>query len=131
MTTLSAPLDPRRFQSALLFLLGPLFIGISFVLMLRRVEPVTTLFYLCAWYGIIWTLDRLIQATRSFIELYLHQGIGVEYGNLLVKAGIRSLADLAVLSAAQLEDRINALPRNIRRPTPAQIRLWIRRIPGP
>ena len=29
--------------------------------MLYRVEPVTTLFYLCAWYGIIWTLDRLIQ----------------------------------------------------------------------
>ena len=28
--------------------------------MLRRVEPVTTLFYLCAWYGIIWTIDRLI-----------------------------------------------------------------------
>ena len=28
--------------------------------MLRRVEPVTTLFYLCAWYGIVWTLDRLI-----------------------------------------------------------------------
>ena len=60
MTTCSAPLDSRRLQSALLLLLGPLFIGVSFVLMLRRVEPVTTLFYLCAWYGIIWTLDRLI-----------------------------------------------------------------------
>ena len=61
MTPSSAPLDSHRFQSALLLLLGPLFIGVSFVLLLRRVEPVTTLFYLCAWYGIIWTLDRLIQ----------------------------------------------------------------------
>lgn len=60
MTTCSTPLDSRRFQSALLLLLGPLFIGVSFVLLLRRVEPVTTLFYLCAWYGTIWTLDRLI-----------------------------------------------------------------------
>ncbi len=49
MTPFSAPLDSRRFQSALLLLLGPLFIGVSFALMLRRVEPVTTLFYLCAW----------------------------------------------------------------------------------
>ena len=67
------------------------------------------------------------QATRGLIELYLHQGIGVEYGNLLAKAGIRSLADLAASSAEQVEDRINALPGNIRRPTPAQIRLWVRR----
>ena len=70
-------------------------------------------------------------STRSRIALYLHQGIGVECGNLLVKAGIHSLADLAVLSAAQVEDRINALPGNVRRPTPAQIRLWIRRVPSP
>ena len=70
-------------------------------------------------------------STRSLVELYLHQGIGVEYGNLLAKADIRSLADLAVSSAAQVEDRINALPGHVRRPTPAQIRLWIRRIPSP
>ena len=71
------------------------------------------------------------QGTRGLVELYLHQGIGVEYGNLLGKAGIRSLADLAALSAEQLEDRINALPGNVRRPTSAQIRLWIRRVPSP
>ena len=70
-------------------------------------------------------------STRSLVELYLHQGIGVEYGNLLAKAGIRSLADLAASSAAQVEDRLTALPENVRRPTPAQIRLWIRRIPSP
>jgi hypothetical protein len=69
-------------------------------------------------------------ATRSLVELYLHQGIGVEYGNLLVKVGIRSLADLAVLSAAQVEDRLTELPEHVRRPTSAQIRLWIRRIPS-
>lgn len=61
MTAVAAPPDPRPFQSALLLLSGPLFIAAAFALMLRRVEPVTTLFYLCAWYGIIWTLDRLIQ----------------------------------------------------------------------
>ena len=70
------------------------------------------------------------QGTRGLVELYLYQGIGVEYGNLLVKAGIRSLADLAVSSAAQIEERLTALPGNIRRPTSAQIRLWIRRIPS-
>ena len=70
-------------------------------------------------------------STRSRIELYLHQGIGVAYGNLLVKAGIRSLEDLAALSAQQVEERINALSGNVRRPTPAQIRLWIRRVPSP
>ena len=61
MTTVAAPPDPRPFQSALLLLAGPLFVTAAFALMLRRVEPVTTLFYLCAWYGIVWTLDRLIQ----------------------------------------------------------------------
>ena len=61
MTAVAGPQDPPRLQSALLFISGPLFIAAAFVLMLRRVEPVTTLFYLCAWYGIIWTLDRLIQ----------------------------------------------------------------------
>ena len=71
------------------------------------------------------------QSTRRRIELYLHQGIGAEYGNLLVKAGIRSLADLAASSAEQVEDRIHALPGNVRRPTVAQIRLWIRRAPSP
>ncbi len=71
------------------------------------------------------------QSTRSRIELYLHQGIGVAYGNLLVKAGIRSLADLATSSAEQVEERINALSGNVRRPTPVQIRLWIRRVPSP
>ena len=71
------------------------------------------------------------QGTRGLVELYLHQGIGVEYGNLLAKAGIRSLADLAALPAEQVEDRLTALPENVRRPTPAQIRLWIRRIPSP
>ena len=70
-------------------------------------------------------------STRSLLELYLHQGIGVKYGNLLGKAGIRSLADLAASSAEQVEDRLTELPENIRRPTPAQIRLWIRRIPSP
>ena len=70
-------------------------------------------------------------ATRDLVELYLHQGIGVEYGNLLAKADIRSLADLAASSAEQVENRINVLPGHVRRPTPAQIRLWIRRIPGP
>ena len=71
------------------------------------------------------------QATLSLVELYLHQGIGAEYGYLLVKVGIRSLTDLVASSAEQVEDRINALPGHVRRPTPAQIRLWIRRIPSP
>ncbi len=71
------------------------------------------------------------RSTRNRIELYLHQGIGVEYGNLLAKAGVRSLEDLASLSAAEVDSRLSTIPGIGRRPTPAQIRLWIRRVPGP
>ena len=53
------------------------------------------------------------QGTRGLVELYLHQGIGVEYGNLLTKAGIRSLADLAALSAEQVEDRTKCASRDM------------------
>ena len=69
------------------------------------------------------------RSTRRRLELYLHQGIGVEYGNLLAGAGIRSLEDLAASNPVQLEKRLSALPGDGRRPSPAQIRLWIRRAP--
>ena len=72
-----------------------------------------------------------VNSARSRIELYLHQGIGVEYGNLLIKAGIRSLADVAASTPAQIEERLGALPGDRRMPAPAQIRLWIRRAPEP
>ena len=65
---------------------------------------------------------RLEQLTT----LYLHQGIGTEHGNALVRAGIHEVADLRRFSAAQLAQRLSASPR-ARQPTRAQIRVWQRR----
>ena len=48
-----------------LLVLGPAFIAASFALMFQRVEPFATFFYLCAWYGLIFTLDRLIAAREG------------------------------------------------------------------
>ena len=45
-------------------------------------------------------------STRSLVELYLHQGIGVEYGNLLVKASIRFAGGFGrLIRYAQVEER--------------------------
>ena len=65
---------------------------------------------------------RLEQLTA----LYLHQGIGTEHGNALVRAGVHEIADLRRFSAAQLAQRLSA-SAPARQPTLAQIRLWRRR----
>lgn len=66
---------------------------------------------------------------HSLAALYLHQGIGVEYGNLLVRAGIDSPAGLATLSAEELRRRLEQVADGARVPTLAQLRVWIRRAP--
>jgi len=48
-------------MNLLLLLAGPLFIGVTFALMVLRVEPFANFFYLCAWYGLIFTFDQLIR----------------------------------------------------------------------
>jgi hypothetical protein len=63
--------------------------------------------------------------------LYLHQGIGIEYGNLLVRAGINSPADLSGLDALGLHQRLQRVAKGARLPTLPQLRVWIRRAPKP
>ena len=66
---------------------------------------------------------------RRISALYLHQGIGVEYGNLLVEAGIDSLEKLGALTAEEVRSRLEKVDPHARLPTLPQIRVWIRRIP--
>ena len=69
---------------------------------------------------------RLAQV-RRLTALYLHQGIGAEYGNLLVRAGIDSLGALGALSAAEVRAKLErvAPPRAL--PPQALVRVWVRR----
>ena len=56
-------------------LLGPLAIVLCFGLMRLQVEPFASFFYLCAWYGLIFTFDQLIRA-REGHSLIAHCGAG-------------------------------------------------------
>lgn len=66
---------------------------------------------------------------RRLTQLYLHQGIGVRYGNLLVEAGIDSLGEMARTSADELLDRLRFAAEGERAPTLSQVRVWVRRAP--
>jgi hypothetical protein len=69
-------------------------------------------------------------AARGVAALYLHQGIGVEWGNLLVRAGVRSLGDLRGRSANEVLAIMSAVSENGKRlPRRSQIRVWLRRLP--
>ena len=61
-------------------------------------------------------------------RLYLHQGLGAEYGNLLLRAGIRSVEELGQLSAEAVLQKLSDAPHQ-RLPTLAQVRVWVRRAP--
>ncbi len=73
------------------------------------------------------TPEQLAELQRTS-RLYLHQGIGAEYGNLLWQAGIRSTEELGRLSAETVLQRLSAAPHQ-RLPTLAQVRVWVRRAP--
>lgn len=78
--------------------------------------------------------DRAAQL-RRITALYLHQGIGVSFGNALVEAGFTSLEDLRGQDAHSVLSRMAAVgdpaaeSANRRLPTSAQVRLWLRRLP--
>lgn len=65
--------------------------------------------------------------TRRTTALYLHEGIGTEFGNLLVEAGVASLEELAAQSPADLHARLIELQHEGRVPTLRQVRVWVRR----
>lgn len=61
-------------------------------------------------------------------DLYLHEGIGTEFGNALAKAGLYSIEDLCRYSCSELSQRLSAASApDGRLPTLAQIRVWRRR----
>ena len=74
--------------------------------------------------------EREVADLKRTAELYLHQGIGVRWGNLLHRAGIRSLENLRGLEAEEVLERLRAAGReDDRLPRPAQIGVWLGRLP--
>ena len=67
---------------------------------------------------------------QRIAKLYLHQGIGVDYGNWLVKSNILSLSELAAHSPAEVIDKLTGAMPNQPLPSLAKIRVWIRRAPS-
>ena len=67
---------------------------------------------------------------RRLTALYLHQGIGIDYGNGLIRAGIESLEVLGASSADEILDALQGTSPAAPLPTPAQIHVWIRRVPA-
>jgi len=59
--------------------------------------------------------------------LYLHQGIGIDYGNLLMRSGIGSLDQLAASSVDSVCAQLARTAPNAQKPSPAKIQVWIRR----
>lgn len=72
-------------------------------------------------------------AARGVSALYLHQGIGVAWGNLLTRAGMRSLEDLRGRSANEVRALLVSASEEggKRLPRLSQIRVWLRRLPPP
>ena len=68
-----------------------------------------------------------IAEVRRITAVYLHQGIGIEYGNLLMKIGVRSLCDLAAEVPEELHSRLRAHAGTARVPTLRQVRVWVSR----
>ena len=66
---------------------------------------------------------------QRLTALYLHQGIGVDYGNWLVRAGIGSLEILGASSAEEVLEKLQASAPAALLPTLARVRVWIRRFP--
>ena len=70
-----------------------------------------------------------LTALRRISQLYLHEGIGLEYGNLLVTAGISSVGALGRLTAEEVHARLTAVAEGARLPSVDRIRVWVRRAP--
>ncbi len=66
---------------------------------------------------------RLERLTR----LYLHQGIGVDYGNMLVRVGIDSLEKLGQMTDEQVIERLGSIEHEGELPPAVRVRVWIRR----
>lgn len=82
------------------------------------------------WQALEAGLDPVRRAqVKKLAALYLHQGIGVESGNLLVRAGIDSLGALGRLTAAEVEAKLARVVPPDKMPAAARIRLWVRRAP--
>jgi len=67
---------------------------------------------------------------QRLTALYLHQGIGIDYGNWLVRAGIGSVAALGASSAEKILEKLQASAPAGPLPSPARVRVWIRRVPA-
>ena len=79
------------------------------------------------WRALAGDLDPIrLEHLRSITELYLHEGIGVDYGNRLVQAGIASIADLGSLTAPEVVERLRQLEPSLDL-SAERVRVWIGR----
>lgn len=67
---------------------------------------------------------------RQIVGLYLHQGIGTDYGNRLAGAGITRLDDLRGRNVVDLWRRLRKIDAPGRAPSRAQVKVWLRRLPA-
>lgn len=96
----------------------------------------------------IFTPERLHRAAKSFeipylaeaagvdslrvknavdhAKLAIHKGMGCEAATLLRNTGIDGVADLAGADAEALYGRINELKSDLRKPSLAEVRVWVR-----
>ncbi len=64
------------------------------------------------------------------VTLYLHEGIGVDSGNALWRAGIHSLQALGQLDEHEIRARMAATTDPIHLPPAARVRVWLQRAQG-
>lgn len=74
--------------------------------------------------------ERESASLRQIVALYLHQGIGTEYGNRLAAAGITRLGSLRGTSAEDLWHRLREIDAPGRAPSRAQVKVWLQRLPA-
>ncbi len=79
------------------------------------------------WQALASDLDPArLQHLRTITQLYLHEGIGVRYGNHLVQAGIASVAALRSLTAREVIERLRHVEPSLDL-SMKRVRVWIRR----
>lgn len=69
-----------------------------------------------------------VARVRDTVELYMHEGIGHQFGNQLVAAGYHSLRDLEASDAATVSERLSKSAGEGPAPRPSQVKVWFHRL---
>ena len=81
------------------------------------------------WRGLKGALDQRHYADlQRLTALYLHQGIGIDYGNWLVRSGVESLEALGASSLEEILAKLADAGPTEPLPPRARVHVWIRRV---